>query len=483
MQQPIGMNPSRAWLVLAVTSFAVFASALDTTILYVAFPDIQKTFSDVSRADLSWAINAYTIVFAALLVPAGRLADRIGRRTVFFAGVVIFTVSSALAGAAPSAETLIAARVVQAVGAAALLPSSLALVLGEFPREKRATAVGIWGAVGALAAATGPTLGALIIELASWRLAFFVNLPIGALTIFLGSRLIRESKDPDAAQRQDLVGIPLLIAGVGALALGIVQSDEWGWGGTRTLLAFAASAVILPLFILRSATYHSPALDLTLFRNRNFRMANLATASFGVAFAAMFLGTVLFLTNVWQYSILEAGLLIAPGPFMAGVVAGPAGRAADRIGHRPMLVGGGLIFAAANVWRVLGTDLNREIWDLWIPSLLLTGVGVGLTLPTLSSAAVHGLAPNRFAVGSAVNQTVRQIGSVLGVALVIALLGSPSPAELLSAFDRIFWLLAAGGVATAVFSLAINTRPRTQPVPEEAQPEPALTINPSESTV
>jgi len=253
------------------------------------------------------------------------LADRIGRRKVFFAGVVIFTVSSALAGTAPTAGLLIGARVIQAVGAAALLPSSLALVLGEFPREKRATAVGIWGAVGALAAATGPTLGALIIDAASWRLAFFVNLPIGALTIFLGSRLLRESKDPDAAQRQDLLGIPLLIAGVGALALGIVQSDEWGWGGTRTLAAFAASAVILPLFILRSATYHSPALDLTLFRNRNFRMANLATASFGIAFAAMFLGTVLFLTNVWQYSILQAGLLIAPGPFIAGVVAGPAG--------------------------------------------------------------------------------------------------------------------------------------------------------------
>jgi EmrB/QacA subfamily drug resistance transporter len=483
MQQPIGVDPSREWLVLAVTSFAVFASALDTTILYVAFPDIQKTFSEVSRADLSWAINAYTIVFAALLVPAGRFADRAGRRNVFFAGVVIFTVSSALAGAAPSAETLIGARIIQAVGAAALLPSSLALVLGEFPRDKRATAVGIWGAVGALAAATGPTLGALIIEVSSWRLAFFVNLPIGALTIFLGSRLIRESKDPDAAQRQDLLGIPLLITGVGALALGIVQSDEWGWDGARTLGAFAVSAVMLPLFVLRSATYHSPALDLTLFRNRNFRWANLATAAFGVAFAAMFLGTVLFLNNVWQYSILESGLLIAPGPFVAALVAGPAGRAADRIGHRPMLVAGGLIFAAGNVWRILGTDLNRELWDLWLPSLILTGIGVGLTLPTLSSAAVHGLAPNRFAVGSAVNQTVRQLGAVLGVALVIALLGSPSPAELLEAFDRIFWLLAAGGVATAIFSLAIDTKPRAQAGEADVEPEPSLAINPSESIV
>src|SRR6266545_6038092 len=173
MHQPKQTDSSRPWKILAITSFAVFASALDTTILYVAFPDIQRTFADVSRADLSWAINAYTIVFAALLVPAGRLADRVGRRKVFFAGVVIFTLSSAFAGVSPTAGLLIGARVLQAVGAAALLPSSLALVLGEFPREKRATAVGIWGAVGALAAATGPTLGALIIDAASWRLAFF----------------------------------------------------------------------------------------------------------------------------------------------------------------------------------------------------------------------------------------------------------------------------------------------------------------------
>jgi MFS family permease len=176
-------------------------------------------------------------------------------------------------------------------------------------------------------------------------------------------------------------------------------------------------------------------------------------------------------------------LLIAPGPLIAAVVAVPAGRAADRIGHRPMLVTGGLIFAAANVWRVLGTDLNREVLELWLPTLILTGVGVGLTLPTLSSAAVHGLEPNRFAVGSAVNQTVRQLGAVLGVALVIALLGSPSPAELLDAFDRIFWLLAAGGVATAVFSLAIDTRPQPRPATEPVASEPEPAVNLSEAAV
>jgi MFS family permease len=193
----------------------------------------------------------------------------------------------------------------------------------------------------------------------------------------------------------------------------------------------------------------------------------------------MFLGSILFLNNVWRYSILESGLLIAPGPLIAGMVAVPAGRAADRIGHRPILVAGGLIFAAGNLWRVLGTDLDRELWELWFPSLILTGIGVGLTLPTLSSAAVHGLAPNRFAVGSAVNQTVRQLGAVLGVSLVIALLGSPDPSELLDAFDRVFWLLVAGGVATAAFSLAIDTKPRQVLVTAPTPAEPALAVGPN----
>ena len=170
-------------------------------------------------------------------------------------------------------------------------------------------------------------------------------------------------RTPDAAQRQDLLGIPLLIGGVGVLALGIVQSDEWGWGDERTLAAFVISAILLTLFVLRSATYHSPALDLTLFRNHNFRWANLATASFGVAFASMFLGTVPSSPTSGSTAFSSPACLIAPGPFIAALVAGPAGRAADRIGHRPMLVAGGLIFAAANVWRALGTDLDREILE------------------------------------------------------------------------------------------------------------------------
>ena len=452
---------SRAWRVLAITSFASFAAALDASIMFVAFPDIRSTFNDVSTAQLSWVINSYNIVFAALLVPAGRFADRIGRKRAFFTGIAMFTLSSAVAGAAVSPGMLIGARVVQAVGAALLFPSSLALVLQEFPRSKRATAVGAWGAIAGLAAAIGPSLGSLLIEASSWRLAFYINLPIGAVVIALGVRMLVESREADAPRIPDFLGIALLISGIGSLALAIVQGSEWGWGDGRTLAAFAAAAVLIPLFLLRSARAANPVLDLTLFRNHNYRIANLATLTFVVAFSAMFFGLILFLTTVWRYSTVQAGLLITPGPVIASFIAVGAGRLADRIGHRPIMVPGGVIYAIGGAWLFFGIGAEREILTVWLPSVLLTGTGIGLVLPALASAAAHGLPEHRFAVGGAVNAAVRQIGFVMGVAIVVALLGSPDPDSLLDAFDRIFVLLVAGGLVTAAVVALLDTKPAT----------------------
>ena len=464
-----GSIATRPWLILAATSLATFAASLDASIMFMAFPDIGRTWPDVSRAELSWVLNAYTIIFAALLVPSGRLADRIGRKRVFLAGVAVFTFASMLCGIAPSAEALIGARVLQATGGALLFPASLALVLNAFPQSKRAVAVAVWGAVAALAAALGPSVGGVVIDLLGWRWAFFINLPVGAIALFAGVRLLQESKNEDAEAPPDLLGVPMLIAGVGALALGIVQSDEWGWGDARTLGAFAAAAVIAPLFILRSATHRSPTLDLTLFREHNFRLANLATLSFAIAFSAMFFGLVQFLVYVWQYSILEAGLSIWPGPLTAALVAAPAGRLVDRVGYKAILFTGGMFFAVGSGWMMWRAEVDPNLWGVWIPGAIMTGLGVGMTLPSLSSAAVRSLPQNRYAVGSAVNQTIRQIGATMGVALVVALLGSPGPAELLEHFDRVYALMVAGGVVTAVVSLAI-ANPEKAPVVEVAVP-------------
>lgn len=446
----------RAWLILAVTSLATFAAALDTSIMFMAFPDIGKTFSDVSRADLSWVINSYTIIFAALLVPSGRLADRVGRKKVFLVGVTIFTIASMLAGAAPSVQALIAARVLQAAGGALLFPASLAVVLNSFPQNKRALAVAIWGGVGALAAGFGPSAGGVIIDTLGWRWAFYLNFPVGLLALTAGYRILRESKSDTPEPTPDLLGVPLLAAGVGLLALGIVQSDAWGWDDQRTLGAFAAAAVILPAFIWRSATHKSPTLDLNLFRDHNFRIANVATFSFAIAFSAMFFGLVQFLTYVWQYSILEAGLTIWPGPITAAVVAGPTGRVLDRVGYRIILPLGALIFAIGSGWLLWRAETDPNLWGTWLPSAILTGIGVGLAMPSLSSAAVRSLPQNRYAVGSAVNQTIRTVGSVFGVAIAVALMGDLTPDGMLQSFDRVWALMIGCALLAGVVSLLLK---------------------------
>jgi EmrB/QacA subfamily drug resistance transporter len=425
--------------------------------MFMAFPDIGKTFSDVSRADLSWVINSYTIIFAALLVPAGRLADRVGRKRVFLVGVTVFTIASMLCGAAPSVQALIGARALQAVGGALLFPASLAVVLNSFPQSKRALAVAIWGGVGALAAGFGPSAGGVIIDTLGWRWAFYLNFPVGLLALTAGLRILLESRAEEPEPTPDLLGVPLLASGVGLLALGIVQSDEWGWGDTRTLAAFAAAGVILPAFLWRSAVHSSPTLDLKLFRDHNFRIANVATFSFAIAFSAMFFGLVQFLTYVWQYSILEAGLTIWPGPITAAIVAGPAGRVLDRVGYRVILPLGSLFFAAGSAWLLVFAKMDANLWGAWLPSAILTGIGVGLAMPSLSSAAVRGLPQSRYAVGSAVNQTIRTIATVFGVAVAIVLLGDLAPFSLLDSFDRVWALMIACALVAGFVALFLKT--------------------------
>src|SRR3954449_6303367 len=235
----------RRWKVLLVTGVAVFMAFLDVTIVNVAFPSIREAFPETSLAGLSWVLNAYNIVFAALLVPAGRLADLLGRRRMFFVGLALFVVASALCGLAWSVGVLVAARVLQAAGAALLVPTSLGLLLPEFPVERRATATALWGAIGGVAAATGPSLGGLLISWADWRLVFFVNLVFGAAAWLPARRLLRETRDPDRGAVPDALGIALLAGGVGALSLAIVEAPDWGWGSARVLLAFAAAVLLL----------------------------------------------------------------------------------------------------------------------------------------------------------------------------------------------------------------------------------------------
>jgi EmrB/QacA subfamily drug resistance transporter len=452
------MTDRHARNTLAISGLAVLVTFLDTTVLFVAFPDISRTFAAAGPAQLSWVLNAYTIAFAALLVPAGKVADRIGHKRVFLFGSALFTTASLACAVAPTVDTLIAFRVVQAVGAAALIPSSLALVMRAYSRDRLPVAVAIWGAMGAAAGAVGPTLGAVLIEAGSWRWVFVINVPAGLVIAVVGRKVLRESTD-EATRIPAAAGV-VLIAGAAALSsLAVVQSNDWGWFDGRTTSVLVAAAVLLTAFVLHQQRTEAPVMDLELLGIRNFAWANISMFAFGIAFSAMFLSNFLFMTQVWGYSLIGTGLGVTPGPLLVAILAPRFGKVAGRIGQRPLIIAGGVVYAVAGVWRLVLLDAEPAYWSAFFPSMVLTGLGVALCIPQLSSTIAQSLPANRAGVGGAVHQAIRQFGGTLGVAFTIALIARPqSPSDALARFDRVWVLLVIGGLLTSAAALRLATR-------------------------
>jgi len=458
----------RARVVFLVTALGAFMASLDLSIVNVAFPALERSFPHDPSAALAWVIIGYGIVFGSLLVIAGRTADRLGSRRVFFTGLGIFCLGSALCGFAPSVLLLVLGRLIQGVGAAALLPASLSLLLDAFPVERRSQVVALWGGVGALAVATGPSFGAALITVGGWRWAFFVNLPIGAVALLTGRRALSKSipRRPDA--RPDYLGALLIALSLGSLVLGISQGPTWGWTSVRIIASFAIALFVGTIFLFRSARHPEPVLDLTLFRTRSFSVANLAMFLYAMGFFAMLLGNILFLTSVWHYSILIAGLAVTPGPLVVAAVSGPAGKTAARVGFRKVLLVGFTVFVVGLVWYATRVGLTRNYPIDWLPGTLITGLGIGLTFPVLSAAAVSGLHQERFAVGSAVNQTARQVGGAFGIALLVVILGAPHGlGDALGHFHDLWWYAAGVAAASGLVCTLIRPVPRaSSPVPK-----------------
>ncbi len=442
------------WKVLLITSVGLFMASLDLFIVNIAFPDMAADFHGASLPDLSWVLNAYAIVFAALLVPAGRIADRVGRKRVFVAGLLLFAAASGLCAIAPSIPFLVGARVLQAAGGAMMLPTTLGLILPAFPVEQRALAIGVWSAVGGVAAALGPPIGGLLVQL-SWRWIFVVNVPIGILTAIVAARVLQEVREPEDG-RPDLLGAAELAIGIALLTLGIVKGPDWGWADPRDLASFAAAIALIAAFAIRSAHHRSPIIELPLLRVRSFALGNLAAAVFFAGFGAMLLGGVLLLTEIWGYSALKAGLALSPGPLMAALFAIPSGRLGGRIGQRPVTAAGGLTFAAGFVYILATVGANPEYAATFLPGFMLGGAGVGMVLGTLPAAVTASLPPDRFATGTAVFGMSRQLGSAIGVAALVALLDDTTGGNLLAGLQRGWWFSLIAGLGTAALALGFG---------------------------
>jgi EmrB/QacA subfamily drug resistance transporter len=475
MTQLAGSTPravrTRPTVTALVVLTGVFLSSLDLFIVNIAFPSISESFHGENLSSLSWVLSAYTIVFAAALVPAGRWADRSGRKRAFLLGLAIFTVSSALCALAPSLGFLVGARVLQATGGALMLPTSLGLLLPAFGPERKGAAIGLWSAVGGAAAAFGPPIGGLLVQ-ASWRWVFLVNLPFSVLALVFGVRELREVRDP-AAHRSDLLGAALLSISVASLVAAIVEGTDWGWDSPRILGAFALAAVSGAWLVARSWRHPYPILEPAVIRHRAVALADISSLAFFCGFGALVLGGVLFLTGVWHESVLRAGFLIAPGPLLAGLTAFPGGILGARLGHRVVGTLGALFFAAGGLWWVARVGAVPDYVGAYLPGSLLSGFGVGLMLPSLGGAATAPLPPQRFATGSALYAMSRQIGVALGVACLVAILGSATGAAAVPAFHHAWLFMSAVSLLAGAVLQGIGAR-RTEVADASLRAEPEL---------
>jgi EmrB/QacA subfamily drug resistance transporter len=455
--------------VLLIVSAGVVLASLDLFIVNVALPRIAIDLHARGLGDLSWVLNGYAIVYASLLVLFGRLADRTRRRNAFLLGVAVFTVASAACGAASSVTMLVAFRLVQAAGAALLTPASLSLVLAAYPPERRQGAVRAWTATGGMAAALGPVVGGVLVA-ANWRWVFLVNVPIGFAALVFGWRALPDFPG-ERLPRPDAFGAALITLGVGALTAALVKGGEWGWGSAATIAVLATSLVILAVFIARCRTASNPLVDPALFRVRSFSAASLVALLFSIAFGAMLLSIVLWDQDVWGWSALQTGLAVAPGPIMVPVFAfAVAGRLIARFGPGPVIGAGSLTFAAGAIWWALAIGAHPDFAGGMLPGMLLTGIGVGLAMPTFMATAAGSLPSSSFATGSAVVNMLRQVGLAIGVAVLVAVVGNPHGADSLAAFQHGWYVIAAFAALGASASLLLLRSGLSRRAPVGATP-------------
>ncbi|MFJ9779178.1 MFS transporter [Amycolatopsis sp. NPDC101161] len=445
-------DPHR-WAIMTVLGAVAFMAQLDFFIVNVALDGIGHSFAGSSPAAASWVLSAYAIVFAAVLVPAGRLADLYGRKRVLLLGIGVFTLASALAAFAPSLAVLIAARAVQAIGAAMIVPTSLGLLYPSFPRHQHTLVVGLWAGVAGVAASAGPPVGGLLVSL-DWRWIFLINLPIGVATILAGLRLLPEVREPAGGKIPDIASALALLSGVSLLVLATVQGPSWGWADPKTIGLFAAAAIFAAVTIRRSLTARMPVVEPRLFRSREFTAATIALLGFFTGFAIFLLGSALFVQDVWHFTAVEAGIAIAPAPIVSVGFAMSAGPIRRRFGRvLPAVAGTATMALAAGYWLATVTD-TPAYWTTLFPGLVLMGVSGGLSQAPLFAAA-GSLPADRATTGSAVLNMSRQIGSAIGVALLVALIaGAPATRT----FDRAWAVQLATGLLAAV-TLFLFRRP------------------------
>ncbi len=408
------------WAILVTLSLGFFMTLLDLTIVNIAIPSMIQALG-ASLDEILWIVNAYVLVLAVLLITAGRLGDLRGQRNLFAAGVALFTLASLACGLSPNADLLIAFRAVQGLGAAMLMPQTMAIIIATFPAERRGSALGVWGAVAGLATVAGPTLGGFLVTAASWRWIFFVNVPVGAVVLALTFAVIPDTR-MERKHRLDLLGVAIATASLFCLTFALTEGQRYNWGAGIWALVVAA-AVLMALFLFQQSRMQDsePLVPFVLFRDRNFAALNVVGSLVSVGIIGFFLPLTIYLQSVLGYSALKAGLVLAPMSVVGMVLAPVAGKLSDRVGGKYLLMTGLTLFALGALWLNLQAEVDSN-WPLFLPAVLVMGVGFGFIFAPMATEAMRGVPPQLAGAASGVNNTLRQVGSVIGSAAVGALL-------------------------------------------------------------
>jgi EmrB/QacA subfamily drug resistance transporter len=467
---------NRKWWTLAAVAFGLFMIMLDNTVVNVALPSIQRALG-IDRAELEWVVNAYALTFGVLLLTGGKLADLFGRRLIFIAGLVIFTASSLACGLANGPEVLIAARTVQGIGAALMNPATLSIITATFPPRQRGMAIGIWAGISAMALAIGPLVGGILTEKINWSWIFYVNVPIGVLGIAAARIFVDETQDTSREQRLDLPG--LLSSGIGLFALtyALISTNHHSWTSARVLALFAVAAVALVVFVLLELHQRIPMLDLSLFRDATFAGANAVMLLVGLAMFGIFFFNSLFIQNILGYSAIETGATFLPMTCLIILIAPQAGRLSDRIGSR-WLMGFGMVLVTASLLIFSTLDAASSFWNI-LPGLLVGGFGMALVMTPTTAAAMGSVPVAKAGVGSAVINSMRQVGGSLGIAVMGAVVATQTharphdPAAFVTGYHHALYTGAAISLVGAFLAVATVRQVRHEHAPGGA-PEPAI---------
>ncbi|MEO7016064.1 MAG: MFS transporter [Leifsonia sp.] len=462
------------WLAIVAASLPMFMATLDNLVVTSALPVISKGLG-ATIEELQWVVNAYTLSFAAFMLMAVALGDRFGRRTVFIAGITIFTLASAASALATEPWILIVARAVQGVGAAALMPLSLTLLAGSVSERMRPAAIGIWGGVAGLGVATGPLIGGAVVESWNWQAIFWLNVPLGVVAIPLVLAALPNSFG--ARVRADVVGLALAGLGVLGVVFGIVRGNPAGWGSFEVLGSLIAGTVLLLAFLFWEQRTPAPLLPLRLFRDRSFTVANLVgvTFSFGI-FGAIFI-LIQFLQVVQGHTPLQAGVMTMPWTLAPMVVAPLTGLLSPRTGTRLPILLGLVLLTVSMAWIALTLSATEAYSSMW-PAFLLAGIGMGLVFAPSSTAVLANMKPADHAKASGTNSTLREIGVALGVAVLTAVFtgagGTLTPTRYVSAAIPAVWVAAGVLALAAIISIALPSgiRRAGHPAPDPSA-EPA----------